>query len=297
MTYWPHERFANGYMTLTVKTQEPAAAIAPLLARTLRQLDPRWLKRRCEPMADLLAATVATRRLVMTLIGVFAGLALVLAALGIYSVVTCVVAERRGELAIRLALGAQPRGVVRLVVGEALVTTAVGALCGLTVALALGRVVRSLLFEVTPTDPIALAIANRASTGRGDRGKLGAWAHGIAGRSDGRAAHRLIGADTMRYALRRLIQQPGFTIVVVLTLALGIGANTAIFSLVNAVLLRPLPYDQPERLVTLDHFYPSLNNLEAGFAVPSYRDIRERTKIFEQVRRDDRLEREPDRQR
>jgi hypothetical protein len=90
-----------------------------------------------------------------------------------------------------------------------------------------------------------------------------------------------IGAQIVRYAIRRLIHQPGFTTIVVLTLALGIGANTAIFSLVNAVLLRPLPYDQPERLVTLNHFYPSLNNLEAGFAVPSYRDIRERTKIFD----------------
>ncbi len=157
MTYWPQERFANGFMTLTVKTQEPAPAIAPLLARTLRQLDPEVAQTPVRPMADLLAATVATKRLVMTLIGVFAGLALVLAALGIYSVVTCVVAERRGELAIRLALGAQPRGVIRLVVMESLVTTAVGAACGLAVALALGRVVRSLLFEVAPTDPIALA--------------------------------------------------------------------------------------------------------------------------------------------
>ena len=85
----------------------------------------------------------------------------------------------------------------------------------------------------------------------------------------------------MRYAIRRLIHQPGFSLVVVLTLALGIGANTAIFSLVNAVLLTPLPFPQPDRLLTLDHFYPSLNNLEAGFAVPSYHDIRERTHLFE----------------
>jgi putative ABC transport system permease protein len=85
----------------------------------------------------------------------------------------------------------------------------------------------------------------------------------------------------MRYAIRRLVHQPGFSLVVILTLALGIGANTAIFSLVNAVLLRALPYDQPERLVTLDHYYPDLNNLEAGFAVPSYKEITERTHVFD----------------
>jgi putative ABC transport system permease protein len=85
----------------------------------------------------------------------------------------------------------------------------------------------------------------------------------------------------MRYAIRRLVHQPGFSLVVILTLALGIGANTAIFSLVNAVLLRSLPYDHPERLVTLDHYYPDLNNLQAGFAVPSYKEITERTHIFD----------------
>ena len=85
----------------------------------------------------------------------------------------------------------------------------------------------------------------------------------------------------MRYALRRLIHQPGFSFIVIATLALGIGANTAIFSLVNAVLLKPLPYDRPERLITIDHYYPNLNNLEAGFAVPTFRDIREQTTLFE----------------
>jgi predicted permease len=89
-----------------------------------------------------------------------------------------------------------------------------------------------------------------------------------------------IGAD-LRYAVRRLLHNPGFAIVVVATLALGIGVTTAIFSIVQAVLLRPLPYADPDRLVTTFHFYPSLNNLEAGYAVPTYRDLGERTHLFD----------------
>jgi putative ABC transport system permease protein len=87
----------------------------------------------------------------------------------------------------------------------------------------------------------------------------------------------------VRYAFRRLRKTPGFSAIVLLTLALGIGANSAIFSVVNAVLLRPFPYRDPERLVVVDHFYPSLNNLEAGASAPGFRDLRDKASTFDGV--------------
>jgi len=86
----------------------------------------------------------------------------------------------------------------------------------------------------------------------------------------------------LRYSLRRLAKSPAFTIIVVLTLALGIGANTAIFSAVNAVLLRPLPYGDSQRLVTIEHLYPSLD-LEAPVSAPGFHDYREKARTFESM--------------
>jgi len=87
----------------------------------------------------------------------------------------------------------------------------------------------------------------------------------------------------VRYAFRRLRKTPGFSAIVLLTLALGIGANSAIFSVVNTVLIRPFPFRDPERLVVVDHFYPSLNNLEAGASAPGFRDLRDKAQTFDGV--------------
>ena len=87
----------------------------------------------------------------------------------------------------------------------------------------------------------------------------------------------------IRYSLRRLAKSPAFTLVVVFTLAIGIGANTAIFSAVNAVLLRPLAFRDPERLVTIEHLYPSLGGMKAPVSVPGFKDYQARARAFESM--------------
>src|SRR5579864_9601275 len=87
----------------------------------------------------------------------------------------------------------------------------------------------------------------------------------------------------VRYALRQLRKKPGFTAVAVVTLALGIGASTAIFSAVDTVLLRPLPYQQPERLVTVTESLPAMSLDEIGVSASEYVDYRDRNRSFSQV--------------
>src|SRR5712692_3272440 len=87
----------------------------------------------------------------------------------------------------------------------------------------------------------------------------------------------------LRYAFRMLLRSPGFTAIAVLALALGIGANTAIFSVVNAVLLRPLPYREPDRLVQLWCTEPAKGISRMGFAPPDFREVRDQNQVFEQM--------------
>src|SRR5579864_4320123 len=86
-----------------------------------------------------------------------------------------------------------------------------------------------------------------------------------------------------RYALRQLRKSPGFIAVAVLTLALGIGASTAIFSVVDTILLRPLPYRQPERLALVTESVPAMSSEEFGVSAGEYVDYRDRNRSFSQV--------------
>src|SRR3954466_13975381 len=87
----------------------------------------------------------------------------------------------------------------------------------------------------------------------------------------------------VRYGLRMLVKKPTFTIVAVLTLALGVGANTAIFSIVNAVLLRSLPFPDPDRLVRIYFNNPGVGLRGVRFSVPEFDYVRTQTDVFEDV--------------
>jgi putative ABC transport system permease protein len=135
------------------------------VSNAVRQIDPEMPLRDIFSMDDLVTNSLSERRSNMLLLGGFAGLALLLAAIGIYSVLSYSVKRRVREIGIRLALGAQLGDVLRTVVLEGLKPTLLGVAIGAGAALALGRVLSSMVYGVRPTDPITfLAVAMLMAT-------------------------------------------------------------------------------------------------------------------------------------
>ncbi|HEX8179602.1 MAG TPA: ABC transporter permease [Pyrinomonadaceae bacterium] len=156
-TFFPHAQGGAGSMMLVVRTAGDPAALANLVRTQVRALDPDQPVYAVRTMDEQLSERRAQRRFNMLLLGLFAGLALALAAVGLYGVMAYTVTQRTHELAVRMALGARAADVFRLVVGRGMLLAAVGIAVGFAASLALTRLMTGLLFSVSATDPATYA--------------------------------------------------------------------------------------------------------------------------------------------
>jgi putative ABC transport system permease protein len=155
--YLPHTQFTDSDMLMVVRTAKDPAALASDVRSKIASVDPLQPVYEIETMKEIVAASVAQRRFSAQLFGLFAAIALVLAIVGIYGVVSYAVAQRTREIGIRMALGAQPREVLAMVLGDGMKPVLAGAIAGLAAAFGLTRVLSSFLFQVQPTDPAVFA--------------------------------------------------------------------------------------------------------------------------------------------
>jgi putative ABC transport system permease protein len=157
MVYWTHPQLTYSEMTFVIRTAVDPASLAEPARRVVQSIDP------AQPVADVrtmeswIGESTSRARFGTLLLTVFSCLALLLAAVGIYGVMAYTVAQRQQEIGIRMALGAQTRDVMRMIMRQGMGMTLVGVCLGLVGGLALSRVVSGLLFGVSATDPLTFA--------------------------------------------------------------------------------------------------------------------------------------------
>jgi ABC-type antimicrobial peptide transport system permease subunit len=151
--------FSPTTMHVVVRTTLPLTTLAPIIARVVRDSDPAVPVARLREMDEVFTESIGRPRLLAQLLTVFSGLGLLLAAIGTYGALASMVAERRREMGIRLALGANRAQLLRHVMMQGLTLACIGVTVGLAGALGLNRLLTSLLFGVQPADLVTLAIA------------------------------------------------------------------------------------------------------------------------------------------
>jgi ABC-type antimicrobial peptide transport system permease subunit len=155
--YVPAMQFIAAARTLVVRTTAPRAWVAEVARARVAAADPEVHVLSVASFAEHLAKPLARPRFNAILLGLFGAAALLLATIGVYAVMAASVAQRYAEIGIRMALGATRADVRRLVLGDGLRLAGLGAAIGLAGALAAGRLLRELIFEVPPYDPASLA--------------------------------------------------------------------------------------------------------------------------------------------
>jgi putative ABC transport system permease protein len=145
--------------TLLVRSEANSQALVSAVRAKIAEIDPNLPVAGISSMEQVVGASVAQPKLTMQFAGIFAGFALLLAAIGIYGVMAYSVTARNQEMGIRVALGARPADILRLVVGQGMRMTLIGVALGIVVSLALTRLLASLLFRVEATDPVVFSAA------------------------------------------------------------------------------------------------------------------------------------------
>jgi predicted permease len=156
LSFWQDQGVGTANF-LSVRTSAPAAALAESISREIRRLEPNIVVSETATMENAISDSVAQPRFRTTLIGAFALLALLLAAVGIYGVIAYSVSQRTQEIGVRMALGAGRWDVLSMILREGAVLAATGIAIGLAGAMALTRLLSDLLFSVKPTDPLTFA--------------------------------------------------------------------------------------------------------------------------------------------
>ncbi|HVT97265.1 MAG TPA: FtsX-like permease family protein, partial [Acidobacteriaceae bacterium] len=157
--YYPMAARVAGLMDVVVRTSAPPDSVLPAVRQKIRELDPQLALANIRTEDEWVSNSAAQPRLNSVLLGVFAAVALLIASIGIYGVLAYSVTQRTSEIGVRMALGATRPHVLRLIVREGLVVSGVGIGIGLMGALALGRVLASLVFGIQVHDPSTFAVA------------------------------------------------------------------------------------------------------------------------------------------
>jgi hypothetical protein len=159
MVYMPYWYRSNNNGGIIVRTHQSPASMADAIRRTIWSVDPDASVPLIRHLDGMIEDSVANRRFEMDLLLVFAVCSLLLSALGVYGVVTYSFVQRQREFGVRLALGAQRKHIYTLVLRDGLTPVLVGAVAGIGVALALSRIIGSLLFQVSPYNPLVTLTA------------------------------------------------------------------------------------------------------------------------------------------